>query len=213
MTEMTILEIVIIYLACGSPFAVARFVQSQSYFSLRNALSSFGRLFVWPILVPRIMKQFVSRSHTEVNSSDEYDSDSHLSEIRKSLESQWCQAFGETKLATFCNDLEQYINVTLALRRCREVSSPEFEVLEIAEHTDSKVGSACLSRRSKQRLEVHLAASRTDVLEAIFRLDVAGNGEAIKDATELAKLIDDQDCLAELKSIRIVSSESSAMAA
>jgi hypothetical protein len=211
---MTILEIVIIYLACGSPFAVGRLLRKEKYFGLQNVLSSIGSLFGWPLLVPDIARHILNRPAIDEDYSlDGHSPDSDLSEIRKSLEKEWFGAFGETDLIRFREELERYVNISLAISRAEQASSPEFELFDISSHADSEVGKTCLSRRNKQKLEVHQTASRTSFVEAVFRLDKAGNDLALDAAEELAELIGDQECVAELVSIRSDSSARSAMAA
>ena len=97
--------------------------------------------------------------------------------------------------------------------RAEHASSPEFELFDISSHTDIDVANACLSRRNKQKLEVHQTASRTRFVEDIFRLDEAGSSLALDKAEELAELIGDEECFAELESIRSGLPESPAMAA
>jgi hypothetical protein len=211
---MTILEIIIIYLACGSPFAVGQLLRNERYFELQNVLSSVGSLFGWPLLVPKIARRiFTRRAQTKDYSPDGDDPDSRLAQIKKTLEKEWCSVFGETKVIPFRNDLELYINISMALLHAEQTSSPEFELLDISDHTDNKVGNACLSRRNKQKLEVHRTASRNALVDAIFQLHEAGSALVLDTSIELAELVDDPECVKELKSVRTASSESSAMAA
>jgi hypothetical protein len=211
---MTIIEIIIIYLACGSPFAVSRLLRNEGYFGLQNVLSSVGSLFGWPIFLPEIAKQFVTRRlQTKDYSLDGSDSDSRLLQLRKAIEKEWCYVFGEAEVIRFREGLERYINISLALLQAGQNTSPEFEVLDIGGHTDNEVGNACLSRRNKQKLETHRTASRVALVDAAFQIHQAGGARALEVAIELSKLVGDSECVKELESVRIAPSESSAMAA
>lgn len=212
---MAIIEIVIIYLACGAPFAVGRFLQNEKYFGLQNVLSSVGLLFGWPIVVPGFAKRIFDRwSQTKEYSPNEHDPDSRLPHIGKILENEWCHVFGETEIISFRDSLQRYVNISFALLHAGQIlSPPEFELLNIAGHTDSAVGNACLSRRARQKLEIHRTASRTSFVDTIFQLHEAGSEAALAAAIDLAELIGDPEGVAELEAARMKSAESSAMAA
>jgi hypothetical protein len=197
---MTILDILIIYLACGSPFAVRNLMAARGKPTLTNILRSTALALYWPVLIPSAIKRVIARQKvSDAQSSDLVYSpaDSIFAEsvaLRRSLENEGHTIFGEAELSKFRNCIERYIGISAAITGNFDSGPPtRSELFEISGNTDEAVAHACLSRRNRQRLETHQAIARSEFLDAIFRLDAAGSKTAIETGIELAHSVSDFD--------------------
>ncbi|HYJ90706.1 MAG TPA: hypothetical protein VEV84_05310 [Pyrinomonadaceae bacterium] len=194
---MLILDLLIIYLACGSPFAVSRLLKEETYYSLPDVLSSVAVMFYWPFLIPQIIKR-VYRQRSNIYSSTEDDVDSRVNELQEKLEQEWCAAFTSERLNVFRDTLLRYIRISLELN-VDPASDDNSELLIVAGHTDADVGDACLERRNRKKLELHQTSSRIELIEAIDSLISAGRYRALDLAIQLTEVVGDESGRPELE--------------
>jgi hypothetical protein len=214
----TIIDIFLIYLACGSPLAVRQLVKKQAPLRVANVLGSAATLIYWPLLLPGIVRNRTAGDRLpNPRNSGVLDPDgvttSSLAESRKSLEANWAQKFGETELSSFRHVLESYVGISLALGEVEDGLSTRFELFEISDHSDLDVANACLSRRFRQKLSTHQTLARNQFVEAVFELYRSGSTASLTAAVKLARCLGDLDCVAELNSLMVDSDVASAKAA
>ena len=194
---MLILDIFVIYLACGAPFAAARFLRREAQSGLGHVLTSFGAFMYWPVLLPSFIRRMSGSGVSQMNSPNYARSDSTESRLRSVLVDEWSMAFGTVELVTFRNILERYAALSIELQAGR-VSAGVNELSSIAGHPDPELHYVCLMRRNRERLALNRTNARSEFIESVDRLASVGGFEIMRIAWELAEAVGDDEALAEL---------------
>lgn len=200
---MTILDIAIIYLAFGSPFAVKVFLANRLTADFSTWLNAIGALITWPIIAFVMARRAMfARS----GSSKTYHSEDGRSNNSKAagkliaiLEDEWLTVFGESSLLGFREAAERYAGISIAVLNAVSDGKPQdFELLEISRHPDIAAGAACLMRRSLNKLLFHQIGARTAFVDVIAELFNAGSERSLHVAIELSQLLGDPDGVKEI---------------
>lgn len=196
--RMLILDVFVIYLACGAPFAVAAFLKPQQPTGFIDVLTSFGTVIYWPVLLPSAIRRVAYLRVSTMYSPEMPQADSSESRLRAMLAAHWSAAFGNDGLVTFRDSLERYAAL------CRELQGVpmpdgENELGSIAGHPDPELNSVCQERRNRRKLELHRTYARSEFIESVDQLALAGRSEAVTVARRLSEAVGDDEALAELE--------------
>jgi len=203
---MLVLDIVIIYLACGAPFAVAAFLDRAATHRFGHALTSFAAVLYWPLLVPTMLRRAGGRGQYLTNSPHgaRSDSDSNEERLRSKLLDAWSRAFGSGDLQRFRETLERYAGLSLELGR--KADPGDNDLMTIAGHPDPMIGHLCRVRLNRQKLELHRTNARMDFIDAIDILVSKGHPATIALAAQLAATVGDHDAVQEIEAFAEVTS-------
>jgi len=195
---MLILDIFVIYLACGAPFAVAAFLKRQTRANFADVLTSFGTVIYWPVLIPSAIRRVAYSRSSTMYSPESAQADSSESRLRTALVAQWSAAFGTDGLVAFRGNLERY---TALCRELQGVSLPagENELSSIVGHPNPELNALCQVRRNRRKLELHRTYARSEFIESIDRLASSGRFEAVTIARKLSEDVGDDEALVELE--------------
>lgn len=146
---MGLVEIIIIYLALGSPFAI--FEAAVPAGSARRAAAMVFAVVAWPAYAGKLV---FSRS----DPAAAFLTTDPLLDIREELEALLTD--GEAQAVFELREVfDRYTGLALALDAS---AARPYELLEISGHTSPAAGSRCLDRRNVLRLKRHLAAAREE---------------------------------------------------
>lgn len=208
---MNLLEIFIVYLACGAPFGVYFFFQNRRYsktFSL--ILKSFLTVIVWiPYAFQLLNANITKKINTKKKSGLFFENaDSTVSELEKKLEEKTKQmqqnlpkdkSF-DVSVFEFREVVERFAGLTLALKNSNE-NEFESELLEIAKHKNATLGTKCLQRRNRSRLEFHQTQASNDFLKLLENFSTTASEKFRIAAFEFAKLLDDGETLERVQTL------------
>ena len=195
---MLILDIFVIYLACGAPFAVAAFLKPETRSGLHHVLTSFGSLVYWPLLLPSLIPRTREAGVSKMNSRNDSGVDSTEALLRAALVDHWLTAFGTVDLVAFRDSLERYSALSRELQ-AGQVPAAENELSSIAGHPDPELSQICQVRRNRRKLELHRTYARSEFIESVDRLVLARQLEAPSVARKLSQAVGDDEALAELE--------------
>ena len=195
---MKAIDMLIIYLACGLPFAANAFIKTDTPAGLPTLIRSLAALLGWPVLVPRVVVDAFGRNRSESHPARD------AAQMRTALEQEWYGVIGDEGVAAFREAVERYVGISLALRdiTSEPVRSARFELFEVVDHGDVAVGSACLARRNREKLLFNQTQSRTELIDSVLQLHRAGARAAVSIAIELARTLGDEAAEIELRSVR-----------
>lgn len=155
---MRISELLIIYLACGAPFAVHRATSTGRVDWPLFAVA----LLAWPFFAVRLIgKHFL---HGQDNNRD-----LQVEHIRRQIEAIAFPANEMRFVFEFREIFYRFVGLSQAL------SSPvggHAQLFEITGHANASTAARCLARRERARLERHAAAARSDLISAVGELPV-----------------------------------------
>jgi hypothetical protein len=168
---MSFTDSIIIYLACGSPFGVYYFVNTnRSTYS--GIILSFLITIVWipyslTLLQRRLSAQFIK---TEMKSdlclTDT--SGEGLIKTRKAFEDFLPSDRTQLSLFELREVLDRYVGLSLAgSDPCQVPAEHEKELYTISNGRFPEVSALCLNRRNRSRLLLHQTYAREDFLKAL----------------------------------------------
>ncbi|MFZ1702314.1 MAG: hypothetical protein WBO10_07765 [Pyrinomonadaceae bacterium] len=172
-------ELIIIYLACGAPFAVHRATSMHppNWFSVAAAFA------VWPVSAIDLVIGHFKRASV--------DDERFIDGIRSRIEAI---AFPTSEIQSVFEFREVYYRfVGLSKAATSNAMTNEMPLFQLAEHPDPSLASRCLARKNEERLDRHRSAARAEFFAAIEELieqDAAGD-ELAGIATELSTHLGD----------------------
>lgn len=185
-----LINLIIIYFACGSPIGVYR-VTRATHRRLPGQAAAVGAYFIlWPIFATAILRRLLNDNAKSLRS----DLERKLGSIRGKIETL---AFaGSPALSVFelREVFSRYTGLTLALNSVGTVFSSN-ELFTIARHGNAALASACMDRRTRRRLSFHQSRSRLEfvaLLAAISRSE-PNRKEIIGCAVQVADLLNDKE--------------------
>ena len=171
---MNVNDLIIIYLACGSPFAVYYFFDNRklpaaSYLLFKSTLVF---LFWIPFALNILLKNIkvIKSNPDKLSDSDIYEK---IFPIQKELEKLLIQSRLNLSIYEFREIAERYIGLTFAKQNAENNINQEIiesEIFEINGNDNIKVSSACFARRNRKRLSFHQKNAKRDFLNIISSL-------------------------------------------
>lgn len=169
---MGVLDTVIVYLACGSPFGVYQLTRREKDPAGHHWLSAFASFVFWPGYLLALVIDRSPASRRKPSAHDEIES------IRCRIERY---AFKNKPTAPLFEFREVYYRYTgLALAWADESDPAQAALLfRIAGTPVSAAAASCVSRRNRKKLEFHLTLARNEFLDLISGLGSKAEGPAI----------------------------------
>lgn len=189
---MTWLDLTIIYIACGTPFAMYRIVLSE-YAPPETAVRSVWAGVLWPFVGAKgVVKRlrYASRSLSR----------SKLETIRREIETLLAAEAPDLNVFEFRDVFDRFAGLTLIPRSMTHASA---EILfQLAAGENSRTNEACLLRNQHAKIRRHAAAARSELLEYITR---SSSPRALVLAAVLAQELSDAAFTMELSRLKVSS--------
>ncbi|HEX6125900.1 MAG TPA: hypothetical protein VFZ23_11060 [Pyrinomonadaceae bacterium] len=191
---MSITDILVIYLAFGSPLMVHHYLSNARLDRRRRIISALFALAFWVPSVVQMGYRYLSNAyftHGFVSGRDLDAVERYLLEIRGILKPSSRTSVSGFSGHDFFEALERYVALAAAKRTRSPDSVQPLNLFEVAGR-ESEIGTACLVRRNRRRIENHHIRARADLLR-LFRNISAGDSRVLVAAcmTEIARLLDD----------------------
>jgi hypothetical protein len=154
---MSLIDFTILYLACGSPFAVYYFLQNRDW------LKSF---IIWMLWIPYSFRLLQRKVTSKLNFDKNTVSDSEIEVIQKEIEQFVFENNTNFSLFEFREIFERYVGLTLSKKQTR-IGENETEIFRVAKRENVKLGAVCLHRRNQFKLKYHQTLARRDFLKVI----------------------------------------------
>lgn len=204
-SEMRISDIIIIYLAIGSPFAAHYFLRSRSRSSWNHVLRTGLAFLFWPgyAISVTIRVKLTKNDHT-LTSSESINLDARLDkkvdEISRALEMFFHDCVSSASFLEFREILDRYLGLTFAVRFDRLERAGPFEEIIPSSAKNPELNSICINRRNRKGLESHRNRARADFVGLISKIaDTDGPDSAfVTLALELTRVISDFEASREI---------------
>ena len=170
---MNLIDFLIIYLACGTPFGMYHFINNRK--SGTHWIKSLLTVFVWIpygfIFFRLKIADRLSTKNNENSSNYDFDPESQLvlEKTRKSLERIFCETGKSIPIFEFRETIDRYIGLTLAIHsENQKVPDKVLDFYEISGNDSKILAARCLHRRNLRLLIFHQRLARRDLLKFIF---------------------------------------------
>lgn len=173
---MSIIDLFVIYLACGAPLGVYHFINAKQ----KNATSGIESLLVTILWIPYMLKLLHARFTVKLRDNRsvgttilETNGEEKINRNKKDFEAFLPENLADLSLFEFREIIERYAGLTY--QACEQTGNPaehEKEIFRVSGTTNIDLSSKCLNRRNRQRLLFHQNCARRDflnALEIIFR--------------------------------------------
>lgn len=182
---MTISDAIVIYLTCGSPFAVHVLMTAGELKPTDRALHAAVNFAAWPAVAAQYLFKLI-RGGRIVSLDGHPGANSGLALLLQEMEN--AANVPETDVSVFAvrDVFERYTGLASAYFQSGGRSG-RFEIFEISGHSSPDVASACLSRRTRERLAAHLNMARAEFVELMD--DLARVSEYPQAIASLAKKV------------------------
>lgn len=173
---MTYYEFLIVYLACGAPFAVYFYLQNRDrletgQFWLKTILAF---IFWIPISIQLFQNYFKSKKFSRIQFDSAGGSDSIESELfslQRNLESLILKSKFELSLFEIREIFDRYVGLTIELSDANQQTAiPENEIFTITKVQNPEIASLCNQRRNLKRLSFHHKLASNDFSDLIAEL-------------------------------------------
>ncbi len=193
---MQLTELLIIYLACGSPFGVFKISQCGTPRTMGDAAVIFLHFVIWPVFAAASFRNWLLSN----SDSAETDLDTEVRDIRDKIERIAYIDRSPSAIFEFREVFSRYTGLTIALNFSENTRSPH-PLFEVDERQDIRVASACIDRRDRQRLSFHQVQARNDLVDIISLLAISypSDSELIRLGLKLADLLHDPETVNDLK--------------
>ena len=176
---MSWLDLLIVYFACGMPFAVYRFALSESG-ATATALRSAEAALLWPYdggkaAIKRLRAASRSLSKPRVDT------------IRSQMERILSDDLPQFAPFEFREIFDRYAGLASALNS--PISPRADSLSDAADAHSAAIRRACLSRTERAKLERHLASARSDLIESLV---IASSRGSLEMAASLAIELSDE---------------------
>jgi hypothetical protein len=189
---MNPIEIFILYLACGAPFGVYFYFQNRN--SRAAVLKAFLTVVVWIPYALRLLNANVTKKISVSKFDALEESDSALRQKLDELQKRLTRILPESRTGVsvfeFREVVERYAGLTLA-RQTDEPGANESELFKITNHQNTPLGTKCLHRRNRLRLEFHQRLASRDFLKLLSKLSVFEAEKLRANALEFVTLLND----------------------
>ncbi len=157
--KMTIIEIVIIYLALGTPLGVYKFASLPDKFTGLSLLRTTFAYFAWPAAAPRLAYRIaVANFDQSLNQKVE--------RIRESIESLAFAGATSAEIFEFREIFYRYAGLTEAGNAV--IGTDHIANLaEIGAITDPAIAARCAARRNQSKINAYQMGSREDLITLV----------------------------------------------
>jgi hypothetical protein len=184
---MNSIEIIILYLTCGAPFAVYFYLQNSVARKPKHLLLETAAVFI--LWIPFAIYTFnqskslkkLFRYDSSKNDFDVLQTEKKLFSLQKEIEKILITSTLKLSLFDFRQTLDRYAGLSLSTQDAADdLCEQEKEVFRISEEKNINLAAICLKRRNRKLLEFHHKKARRDFLQVITNLS-----ESISDRIDL----------------------------
>ena len=203
---MTVIDILIIYLAFGAPIAVYKYLQNREAQIVRRCLIAVGTFLFWIPAAVRIGFLYISNAYLGSGFVSPVDSDSSemlISDLRQHVRSELVRLGAGVGMHDARETVDRYVGLASAVRSGMPLGGTAHENLfAAAGRKDSRVGIRCMNIRNRRRLERHHNQSRKELLRLLAEAaDSAEYNTAMKSALKLTRQLDDSETFQQLREL------------
>lgn len=179
---MSLIDLIILYFACGAPFAVYHFLQNH------NRIKSF---IIWMLWIPYSIRLFHKKVTSKLNFDKNSVSDSEIEKIQKEIEQIMFENETNFSLFEFREIFERYVGLTLTKKQKQnQVGENETEIFRVSKHENVKLGAICLNRRNQFKLKYHQTLACRDFLKII----IESNSKKLQlSSLKLFRILEDEE--------------------
>ena len=181
-----LINLIIIYFACGSPIGIYRIARATQLRSPLQAAAVGVYFILWPIFAPAILRRSLF--------SDEEKVEHAISAIRGAIEDIAFADRPTISVFEFREIFSRYTGLTLSLRRGRKAQFPT-ELFTAAGHENLELASVCLDRVNRRRLAFHQERARNEFVDLMVAISRSGprGTEIVALGFQIAKLLEDKE--------------------
>ena len=204
--SMTLVDIVIIYLAFGAPIAVYKYLQTRDARPMRRYLTAVGTFLFWIPAAVRIGVLYISNAYFDDGFVSPVDLDSSeilISDLRESLRSELVRLGAGVGMHDARETVDRYVGLASAVRSGVDLGGAAHENLfEAAGREDYILAVHCVNLRNRRRLERHHIQSRKELLKLLAELvDSSEHNTAMKSALRLTRQLDDHEMFDQVREL------------
>lgn len=196
---MNLIDLFIIYLACGAPFGVYYYLQNRMKTDsvslwLKTAINFLFWIPFTLLLLRRNKNLKLHLNRFGKISPAEAMQIEVLFSIKKQLEQFLPESDLKISVYEFREIVERYVGLTLGNSiGTSKISEPEKEIFRVSTTNNVELGAICFARRNRKRLLSHQTEARKDFLHLIKNLfDGSSDKAALKQsAIELVNNLND----------------------
>ena len=158
---MLLLDLLIVYLACGSPFAVYEATTRElGTISSRAGRTVFALVF-WPLLATDLIRRRVIRSRPGGLDVDE------LEDIRQDIESRFFPDSSSVGIFEFRDSFYRFAGLDAA--SLEDQSTSTFEVFKVVNHPNEALASRILGRTNLKKIKEHKLRAGRELVDLLAR--------------------------------------------
>jgi hypothetical protein len=185
---MNLTDLIIIYLACGSPFAVYQITNRQPAISATGWAVVGTAFLLWPAFVLSNADKQIFRGPKKSEASRHR----QIEKIRFELERL---IFSDSATASLFEFRDIFLRFTSLVEAAR-VETPDtsaYDLFEISGHHNKVLASRCLTRRNREKLVFHQTLVRNEFVDLIshFAGIASERNEILRLAVELSDRLGD----------------------
>lgn len=195
---MKLIDLLIIYFACGAPFGVYQFTNVRTSLDAKVLTQIFWHIGFWPVFAAMALRKWFSSGRHLTESLV----DRRTQFIRSEIEYLVFADESVSIILDFRELLFRYAGLSRAANMVVPVNS--FGELSSIGNTESKVlPSVCLARTNRRKLMFHQAIARNEFTDVMSELTIAHEyrTEILELAIDLANCIDDNVAVENLRSL------------
>ncbi len=189
LATMKFSDLIIIYLACGSPFGVYYFFNSRN-FEKFSWLKAILLVFVWiPYALGLLHRYITEKLIAKVPASAfEFDTDKKISLVKLQRKFEDFLPADKAIISRFelRETIERYSELTqIKAKSHGPPATHEYEIFKINGNKNVEISALCLNRRNRRRLLFHQKTAREDFLKALKLLTKANfDPEKLKELSQ-----------------------------
>lgn len=166
---MNITDLIVIYLACGSPLGV--------YFFLNNHLSNRKKflltktIFAVLLWLPFAGYLLLKKSDFKKAQFSSEINEKKILYVRKQIEAILLETNSSITIFNFREIVERYVGLSSVIfNENTEITNSKKEIFEISHNSNIQLATICYNRRNRKRLRFHHISARQDFLNVIFKM-------------------------------------------
>lgn len=208
---MTIIDLLIIYLAFGAPIAVYKYFRNRGTEFIRRILVSSLTFFFWLPAAIEIGYLYLINAYSRGAFVSRWDSDSsgeRLSAMRESVSTELIKLSRGSNLHDVRETVDRYVGLADAVLNSNGQAPERNELFKAAGRESYQLSSICLMRRNLHRLERHHIKASADFVEQFER---SAHGQdasfSLEAGIELARQLDDHYTVKQLIALKVKRAE------
>lgn len=164
---MNFVDLLIVYLACGSPFAVYQATTRENGPQSRRFARIAFSLFLWPVIAAGSVKARLQRAFSGGLTVKD------LENIRNEIEEVLFPDGSSSNVFEFRDSFYRFAGLEQASTEVP--SNASFEIFKVSKHPNAALASRVLGRKNSKRIEAHKLRAReefSDVLQSNLAAEI-----------------------------------------